>query len=197
MERVFERAKEILRQNGCSLIDVDIGSIDSLDFGVEFVSFEARTALRKYLNENKISLSLEELVQKMQSPDAKALFENSILETGSNTMNQDSYKRCLMETRPKLIDEYRRIFDQVDVLAYPTMVCLPPKIDNLNATHSMKLMIRNTDLSSNAGIPSLSIPMGASSDGVPIGILLDAFLGKDKFLLRCGGLIHKIFVSNE
>ena len=194
MEQAFERTKKILASNGCRLIELDMKSIEenNVDLSVPFVSYEARFALRKYLHDNKIPLTLEDLVGKIMSPDATELFETFILESGPKAMSKEFYEKCLNEKRPRLIDDYKRLFEQVDLLAYPTMCCLPPRVDEATTGEIMNRMVRNTDPSSNAGIPSLSIPMGVSDiHRVHIGLNLDASFGRDRFLLRCGALIHK------
>jgi len=43
--------------------------------------------------------------------------------------------------------------------------------------------IRNTDPASNAGIPSISLPAGLSTHGLPLGIELDGPAGSDRRLL--------------
>jgi Asp-tRNA(Asn)/Glu-tRNA(Gln) amidotransferase A subunit family amidase len=46
--------------------------------------------------------------------------------------------------------------------------------------------IANTDPGSNAGIPGLTLPMGVTSDGLPVGLALDGPAGSDRRLLGVG-----------
>ncbi|MCV6605165.1 MAG: amidase family protein [Porticoccaceae bacterium] len=43
--------------------------------------------------------------------------------------------------------------------------------------------IRNTDPASNAGTPAISLPMGRSALGLPVGMELDGAAGRDRELL--------------
>ena len=56
--------------------------------------------------------------------------------------------------------------------------------------------IRNTDPSSNAGIPSLTLPAGQDTDGLPIGILLDGPRDSDRQLLSIGLAIEQ-FINKQ
>ncbi len=53
--------------------------------------------------------------------------------------------------------------------------------------------IRNTDPSSNAGIPGISLPISISSSGLPIGIELYAPVGRDDRLLSIAQELEKVF----
>ena len=46
-------------------------------------------------------------------------------------------------------------------------------------------VVRNTGPSSNAGIPGVSIPVGLTTAGLPVGLELDAAAGRDRDLLAC------------
>jgi mandelamide amidase len=51
--------------------------------------------------------------------------------------------------------------------------------------------IRNTDPASNAGIPGLSVPIGLTSDGLPVGLEFDGPAGSDRLLLELGLALEK------
>jgi len=55
---------------------------------------------------------------------------------------------------------------------------------------------RNTDPASNAGIPGLSIPAGLSSEGLPIGVKIEAPEGSDARLLAIGMVIEKLIATS-
>jgi Asp-tRNA(Asn)/Glu-tRNA(Gln) amidotransferase A subunit family amidase len=52
--------------------------------------------------------------------------------------------------------------------------------------------IRNVDPSSNAGIPSLSIPIGLSPAGLPVGAMIEAPAGNDRRLLAIAQSIEQV-----
>ena len=51
---------------------------------------------------------------------------------------------------------------------------------------------RNGDPSSNAGIPSLSIPVGLASNGLPVGLSIDGPVNCDEEVLSIGIAIEAI-----
>jgi len=54
------------------------------------------------------------------------------------------------------------------------------------------VFIANTDPGSNAGIPGLSLPLGLTSDGLPVGVALDGPAGSDRRLLGIGLALEKV-----
>ena len=56
--------------------------------------------------------------------------------------------------------------------------------------------MRNTEPSSNAGIPGLSIPLSVTDNGLPFGIEIDGPVGSDQRLLAIGLEIEKLINSN-
>jgi indoleacetamide hydrolase len=77
---------------------------------------------------------------------------------------------------------------------YPTVPVLPVLVDQEQSgalqggdtVPAITLFDRNTGPASTAGIPSLSMPSGLSSRGLPVGFTLDAPVGKDDALLALG-----------
>jgi aspartyl-tRNA(Asn)/glutamyl-tRNA(Gln) amidotransferase subunit A len=80
------------------------------------------------------------------------------------------------------------IFEQVDVIAWPTVPAVAPPLEapmvelpsgTLTADEAN---VRGGALANLTGIPAISIPVG-SSDGLPIGLQLQAAWGRDELLL--------------
>ena len=55
--------------------------------------------------------------------------------------------------------------------------------------------IRNADPSSNAGIPSISLPSNTLPTGLPIGIELDGAAGQDRQLLAIAQAIESLLAN--
>ena len=55
------------------------------------------------------------------------------------------------------------------------------------------IFIRNTDPGSNAGLPGLSLPIGLTKNGLPVGLELDGPGGSDRELLAIGLAAEKVF----
>jgi len=68
----------------------------------------------------------------------------------------------------------RAVFEQVDVIATPSVAVLPPRIDESEALNAAGTLVRLTYPWSVGHLPAMSIPCGMSSGGLPIGIQLVA-----------------------
>jgi amidase len=90
-------------------------------------------------------------------------------------LNQDHFRRLLLN-----------IFavHRLDFLAYPTVQVLPPTRDELAAGKYRALTFpTNTVIASQAGLPALTIPVGLTEDGLPVGMeLLGTPLAETKLL---------------
>lgn len=81
--------------------------------------------------------------------------------------------------------------ERIDLLAYPTVPCDIPALYDAANPDLFSTVIRNTDMSSNAALPSISLPVAAKGE-LPVGLNLDAPHGKDHLLLSFAALIEKI-----
>lgn len=197
VKAAFETAKRVLTENGCKLIEVDVEKIEQLDadFGMKLIFYEMKDQLVNYLKKYEIQMSLDELVGKVATKSVKAIFEAHVVDNAPESVTKEEYERCLNIVRPQLISEYKRLFESsgVDLLAYPALPCLAPKLGETKGMETIVQLVRNNSPTSNAGIPSLSIPIGKSANNLPIGLHLDALFNRDQFLLKCGALIEKLF----
>jgi aspartyl-tRNA(Asn)/glutamyl-tRNA(Gln) amidotransferase subunit A len=81
------------------------------------------------------------------------------------------------------------LFEQIDVLAWPTVPAPAPPLDNptvnlpSGAYPADYVNPRQAGLANLTGVPGISVPVGLSSDGLPIGLQLLAHWGRDELLL--------------
>jgi amidase len=88
-------------------------------------------------------------------------------------------------------NQYENIFSDYDILLSPTLSHAPPKIGYLGPeisfeTHFERLRqyVAFTPLQNIAGAPAISLPMGFSRNGLPIGTQFAAAYGQEKRLLE-------------
>jgi aspartyl-tRNA(Asn)/glutamyl-tRNA(Gln) amidotransferase subunit A len=91
------------------------------------------------------------------------------------------------------LDEIRRsaakLFSDVDVVITPTVPVSPPTIAELEAS-PLELrarevtMLRNTRPFNVLGVPTISVPCGETSAGLPIGVQIAAGVGKEDLVMR-------------
>ncbi|HYV50361.1 MAG TPA: amidase family protein, partial [Dongiaceae bacterium] len=149
--------------------------------------------LAAYLAKYNTGLTVRDVANQIASPDVKGLFDTSIL--GEQAIPEPVYREAVQKHRPKLQQLFADIFakHKLDALVFPATPLPAQPIEN-----SMEVMlngkmlptfftfISNTDPGSNAGVPGLSVLMGLTADGLPVGVALEGPAGSDRRLLAIG-----------
>ncbi len=85
---------------------------------------------------------------------------------------------------------FRQMFKQYDVLLSPVVTRTTPKIDYLSPNQPYDRLLEKlvnytgfTPINNASGLPGISLPMGKTSEGLPIGIHLTADLGQESMLI--------------
>ncbi|MBL4673985.1 MAG: indoleacetamide hydrolase [Arenicella sp.] len=197
----MQQTIEMLANAGVIIVEVEMHGLEEANNGVSFpvVLYEFIHELPVYLKTQNTGVSMQQLVDGIASPDVKATVLSQL---GEEAMPELSYRQALDEFRPRLQLLYQKTFDEYNVAALlmPTTVLSAQPIDSsdetvmLNGTQvpTFPTYIRNTDPSSNAGIPSLTLPAGKGRDGLPIGVLLDGPKNSDRRLLSIGLAVEKM-----
>ena len=99
---------------------------------------------------------------------------------------RNKYYDKALRVRKILIDEYKKQFEDIDIIAHPSMPCIAPKFFEVNKLqpiemYKMDLLTCGVNL---AGLPHISIPM--ELDNMAAGILLTANHLDDNKLLNIG-----------
>jgi aspartyl-tRNA(Asn)/glutamyl-tRNA(Gln) amidotransferase subunit A len=106
----------------------------------------------------------------------------------------DAYYKKAQTVRTKLINEFKKAFDQYDYLIGPVAPDVAFTIgQNTNDPLSMYLVDIMTVAASLVGIPSISIPNGANGAGMPIGLQVMAPQKQDRSILS----VAKLFLEEE
>ncbi len=83
--------------------------------------------------------------------------------------------------------QLRRTFREIDLLLSPTLPTpIPPIEEDKSLLEATKHATRNTYAGALGQLPGLSIPCGFGSDGMPIGLQLEAAWWQEPLLLRVG-----------
>jgi indoleacetamide hydrolase len=202
LAEVVDEALRRLQDSGVVLVEVDIPNLEALNAGVGFpvALFEAGTDVPVYLEANHTGVTLEELVAAIASPDVKAVYEQSVI--GPGAIPESVYRDAIEVFRPQLQAAYQRSFDEhaLDALVFPTtpLPARPIGQDQtveLNGRQVSTLLtyIRHTDPGSNAGIPGVSVPIGMTGEGLPVGLELDGPAGSDRRLLAVARAVERVF----
>ena len=88
-------------------------------------------------------------------------------------------------------------FNEVDVIAWPTVPAVAPPLENPDVelpsgVHSADAVNpRGGGLANLTGTPAVSVPVGLSADGLPIGLQLTAAWGHDALLLDAAEALER------
>ena len=88
-------------------------------------------------------------------------------------------------------DDYNKIFQKYDVLLSPTLSHPAPQIghfgtevDTIDVIMKLNSYVNFTTTQNITGAPAISLPLGLSRDGLPIGVQMAAMLGEERILLE-------------
>ncbi|MDR0358082.1 MAG: indoleacetamide hydrolase [bacterium] len=188
---VTENALDRLREQGVELVEADIPEVSTLDqqSGFPIALFEFRVDLPRYLANEGTGISYDYVVSHIASPDVRAAV------VSAERVTQAQYDQAIKVFRPELQDRYARYFtdNRVAAMLMPTTIlpARPIGEDQTVALNGQQVptfatYIRNTDADAVAGIPGLSVPVGLTRSGLPVGLELDGPSGSDTTLLGIG-----------
>jgi indoleacetamide hydrolase len=198
---VIATALQTLRDDGCTLVEGDIPDFENLTAISSRISFyECVADLSRYLSDEGIKLSAGDVIKQIASPDVRELYEMYGL--GAKAPTQEWYEHAINVDRPALQAAYRTYFREHNVVAMvvPTTVLPARPIGDdkeveLNGKRVPTLVTyaRNTRPVTSAGIPGLSLPVGLTSTGLPVGLEFDAPQDQDRQLLGVGLAMEHLF----
>lgn len=115
--------------------------------------------------------------------------------TGAYTLSAgyyDAYYKKAQKVRTLLINDFKKAFENVDIIVGPTMPNTAPKIGvTENNPVFGELADQLTEASALAGLPCISIPVGKDSQNLPIGMQIIAQQG-DEY-----GVLNSAYVYEE
>lgn len=200
-ESLFREALRKLKHAGAALVEID--------FGEDFLSLTARTtwpiffhetlpAVREFLAANEVPVSFEQIYGGL-GEHIKQGWSRYVVPSSADYVSDETYCTALNGNRQELRRRLTSIaFEQADALIFPTTPCGAPQIEDqwkfqIGGKEVTDIFLsRNTHPSSSAGVPGISLPMGLNSDGLPLGLELDAAAGRDRDLLVLARAVEQV-----
>jgi len=182
-----------LSDAGVELVYADLTDVPELaeKTGFPIVLFEAGRELPGYLSANKTGITPDALIDGIKSPDVRPAVEAAL----GGAISEQAYDTALNADRPLLQAAYDNYFEaqNVNAVIFPTTPITARPIEGIlegvdiagqdQKRDTFQTYIQNTDPGSLAGIPGITLPIGDSGEGLPIGIALDGPAGSDEQLL--------------
>ncbi|MEH7392052.1 amidase [Bacillus sp. JJ1474] len=167
VRNIIEKSIEELRDLGVTIKTVDLPNIE------------------KFAEAHKAILRSEAYaVHEKNLMDYPNQWDDEVKERLLTALDTKGYEYAqALQTRQLAKDEFNKALEEVDVLLTPTLPILPPKInerhvdlEKYEGQHIRWSIIKLTAPTNFNGFPSLSLPCGFSSDGMPIGV---QFIGRE------------------
>ena len=191
---VVEAVLDLLAASCKAVVEVDLEGVAELNGKVGFpvALYEARRDMVQYLADYAPAISIEEVLAQIASPDVKQVYTAVVSGTA---VTESAYRKAMTVHRPEMQARFSAYFadNGLDAMVVPTVPLTAPPIGHdetikLNGRQqpTMLTIVRNTDPSSNVGLPSLSVAAGLAANGLPVGVCLDGPAGSDRRLLAIG-----------
>ena len=190
-----------LEDAGIALVEADPEGIEPLMSQSAFpiALYEVARDLPAYLDEFDIGLSLSDLAAAVASPDVQGIFSTL---AGEGQINEESYAAALT-AREDLRVVMREYFEahNLDAMIFPTTLLPARPVEGslqtveLNGAEvpTFPTYIHNTDPASIAALPAISLPVGLTAEGLPVGIEIDGPENTDGRLLAIATVLEQIF----
>ncbi len=199
----FAASLAAIQRAGAGLVEVDLSEVVEISpaMALPIALYEVRRDLAAFLDRAGTGLTLQDVAGAIVSADVKEIFETFIL--GPEAITESAYQTAMRELRPKVQAIYQAVFrdERLDALVFPTVPIEAQPIASSaktlmlrgHAVPTFTTLIRNTDPNSCAGLPGLTVPGGASEEGLPVGLALDGLAGSDRRLLSIGLALEALF----
>lgn len=202
-KQLAEATIEQLKFHGVTFVSIEDAGLQALNEPVGFavVIHEAYDCMVKYLNDYEHGIRIEDLAQRICSPDVRAIYDEWVLPRKIPTADglvdvAPLYHVAQNGGRELLRKRYQELFTlhKLDALIFPTTAIVAPLAnDDIYQAANFERLIQNTEPAASAGIPSLQLPAGlGTSTGLPVGMELDAPMGSDRRLLAIGQILENI-----
>jgi indoleacetamide hydrolase len=201
VERRFTEALSELEDAGAKLVEVDLGAdFHSLSAQTTWPLFfhETLPTLRDFLAASHVPISVERIHAAL-GEHVKRTWTRSVIPSSAGYVSYETYWTALRADRRELRRRYSStVFSKADALLFPTTPCPAPLIEAQwrfcvrGKEVEDVFLSRNTHPSSSAGLPGVTLPMGLNSEGLPLGLELDAAEGRDRDLLTLACAVEAV-----
>ncbi|GHH82820.1 indoleacetamide hydrolase [Streptomyces sulfonofaciens] len=202
-EAHFRNALRRLRDAGAEVVEIDLGDdfsrlADRLTWNLFFR--ETMEGVSEFLRRNNFPVSFHDIYNELK-PELRETWGKVVLPGGQGYVSQEAYEATLSVDRPELQRRLAEVFTHsgFDALVFPTTPRAAPLIEHQSRFTiageevGERSLAKNTVPTSGAGIPGISIPIGLTGHGLPIGLEIDAAHGQDRKLLDLARRVESVF----
>jgi 2-dehydropantoate 2-reductase len=176
---VRDRVQEAVEQLGAAgfeVVEIDVPELDLVDESLGAIILREAWDVHRQLYERQAD---------DYGPGTRAL-----LELGAR-IDDDAY-RAGLDGRTRVAAGFAAVFEQVDLLAGPTVAYPAPAEDPPVGTPEGDVEGRYTGPYNLAGNPAVSLPCGIAEGNLPAGLQLAAGVGNDELLLSAARVYEEV-----
>lgn len=205
VERITLNALSVLKKAGYHFIDADADihggpSKELWEVATAIPPAETLGAIAAYLKATGSTATVEDVIRSIASPDVREVLEPLL----NTPVSQDAYHEALFRQkglRERAAKARRRYGVNATVTPTTILTAAPLDIgDNVNIRGkdipTFLAYIRNTAPAPVLGNPSVTIPVGKTADGLPVGLQFDAAPNEDIQLLRLARQCSQLFQND-
>ncbi len=173
IEKLFHKAIDLLKEMGAEVREMSLPELKLSSFaGYMITPGEASSFHYEWLKESHESYA----------PDVRAFFQ------AGTAMSAPQYVRA-QQSRREMIKAFDEAFETVDILLGPTVPITTPRFQESWVEQNLEIIRQCMPFTSPpnvTGTPSLALPMGVCSDGLPAGMQMIGKHLTEDLLLRAG-----------
>ncbi|SCB35050.1 mandelamide amidase [Bradyrhizobium shewense] len=205
VESRFREAVRRLQHAGAEVVELNLGDdfnalIQTATWGI--FAHETRGAISEFLRHHDIPTTFEAIYEGLK-PQLRQAWGHVVLPSGAGAISAEAYQTALNVSRPEIQHRLNAAFVARGalVILQPTTPCTAPLIDEQETVHiagqdvSYLALANHTLSASSVGLPGISLPVGLSRAGLPIGLELDAPVGSDRMLLALARKIEGVLAA--
>jgi aspartyl-tRNA(Asn)/glutamyl-tRNA(Gln) amidotransferase subunit A len=199
VRRNFEEAVAKLQELGAEIVEINL---DALQYGIAayyiLATAEASTNLARfdgirYGQRSARAQTLDEVYEYSKEEGFGEEVKRRIL-LGTYVLSaglQQYYYGKAQKARGVVVQQYRRAFLQVDVVAMPSAPTAAFEIGSIQDPITLYLEDIYTVSANLAGLPAISVPSGFDAEGKPLGLQILGPQGADGLVLRVADAYEK------
>ncbi|TAI61297.1 amidase family protein [Bradyrhizobium sp. Leo170] len=202
VETRFREVVRRLQDAGAEVVEVDLGDdfnalVQTATWGI--FAYETMGAISEFLRHHDIPTTFQAIYDGLK-PQLRQAWGHIVLPGGAGAVSAEAYQTTLNVSRPEIQRRLDKAFatDGAQIILQPTTPCTAPLIEEQATVRiagqdvSYLALANHTVSASSVGLPGISIPVGLSRAGLPIGLELDAPLGSDRTLLALARKIEGV-----
>jgi indoleacetamide hydrolase len=202
VETRFREVVRRLQDAGAEVVEVDLGDdfnalIQTATWGI--FAHETMGAISEFLRRHDIPTTFEAIYEGLK-PQLRQAWGHIVLPGGAGATSAEAYQTALNVSRPEIQRRLNTAFVShgAQVILQPTTPCTAPLVEEQATVHiagkevSYLALANHTVSASSVGLPGISLPVGLSRAGLPIGLELDAPLWSDRALLNLARGIESV-----